>query len=51
MIENNYKQKIIESIEFNIKVLKNGIKDLEKDAKSGKKLDLNFKEQLLDAVE
>ena len=51
MIENNYKQKIIESIESNIKVLKNGIKDLEKDAKSGKKLDLNFKEQLLDAVE
>ena len=40
MIDNNYKQKIIESIEFNIKVLENGIKGLEKHSKSQKKLDL-----------
>ena len=29
MIDNNYKNKIIESIESNIKVLENGIKNLE----------------------
>ena len=51
MIDNNYKQKIIESIEFNIKVLENGIKGLEKHSKSQKKLDLNFKENLFDAFE
>ena len=50
MIDNNYKNKIIESIESNIKVLENGIKDLETNSKSGKKLDLNFKEELLDAA-
>lgn len=50
MIENNYKQKIIESIELNIKVLENGIRDLEKDTKSEKTLDLNLKERLLDAA-
>ena len=49
MIENNYKQKIIESIELNIKVLENGIKVIEKNLKSEKELDLNLKEQLLEA--
>lgn len=49
MIDNNLKQRIIESIESNIKVLQNGINDLgEKQPKSREKLGLEYKEMLLD---
>lgn len=50
MIDNNYKNKIIESIEFNLKVLKNGIEKIEENSKLETKLDLNFKENLLEAA-
>ena len=50
MIENNYKQKIIESIELNIKVLENGIKELGEKSNSNEKIELSLKEELLDAA-